>query len=78
MKTEIEHSSIEACTPSPWMYFWVPIALFTPIVHCQAQQRMVEHGGVVIPMHELERPYGSNKPSLQSLFAAIECVICPP
>lgn len=70
--------------PSPWLYFWVPTATFRAY---QTEQGMVSEprlsegqraalaqGGVVVKLHEMDRPYSRRVGSWFTVFEHIESV----
>lgn len=64
---------------SPWLYFWVPVDMFLgpQAKQCTSsalQQQVLDAGGLIVPIHELDRPYGQLKVSLHTLFDNIEYV----
>lgn len=64
---------------SPWLCFWVPVGMFLgPHANQSAtsalQQQVLGSGGLIVPIHELDRPYGQPKVSLHTLFDNLEYV----
>lgn len=72
------HNTSAAITP--WLYFWVPTKMFVqipegePPSRSHEQEDIIRQGGLVVGLHELERPYGWPAWSCSRLFYHIEYV----